>query len=70
MTGYSAPESAAFISFLKVKYDSSLNIIHARPYDTLSIREIGDYFNSITKDKDVRKGIIEVVHFMNVDEWP
>jgi hypothetical protein len=51
------------------EYDSSLNIIHARPYDTLSIREIGDYFNSITKDKDIRKGIIEVVHFMNVDEF-
>jgi hypothetical protein len=51
------------------EYDSALNIIHARPSDTLSIREIGSYFNDIMNERKIRQGIIEVVHFKNVDEF-
>ena len=54
---------------VKYVYDSVLNVIHAHPYDTLSIREIGNYFNDIKNDREIRKGIIEVVHFNKVDEF-
>ena len=54
---------------VKYEYDSALNVIHAHPYDTLSIREIGNYFNDIKNDRQIRKGIIEVVHFNKVDEF-
>ena len=54
---------------VKYEYDSALNVIHAHPYDTLSIREIGNYYNDIKNDREIRKGIIEVVHFNKVDEF-
>ena len=54
---------------VKYEYDSALNVIHAHPYDTISIREIGNYFNDIKNDRQIRKGIIEVVHFNKVDEF-
>ena len=51
------------------EYDSALNIIHVRPYDTLSIREIGSYFDNVINERKIKQGIIEVVHFKNVDEF-
>lgn len=50
-------------------YDSTTNTIHNRPYNTLSILEIGNYFNEVTNNDQIKSGIIEVVHFENVEEF-
>jgi hypothetical protein len=51
------------------QYDSPLNIIHVRPYGLLSLLDIGNYFNKVAKDPDIKTEIIEIVHFNNVKDF-
>ena len=51
-------------------YDPKLNILHARPYGDLTIEDIANYFTEVSKDTVIKPGVIEVVHFDTVENFP
>lgn len=54
---------------VKYDYDPRLSILHARPYGELTIDDIVNYFIKAEKDTEIETGIIEVVHFDNVENF-
>jgi len=51
------------------EYESTLNIIHTRPYGVLSLLEIGNYFNKVAKDPEINTELIEIVNFEKVEDF-
>ena len=54
---------------VKYDYDPESHILHARPYGKIAITDILGYFDAGAEDTDIPSGVIEVVHFDNVEDF-